>query len=204
MERAYNIKRNGKVIKVVGGLKAGRFTTKTTNATTKPKKRTRGRQVAKQRHILAPLIPILWFFLIATGCTGIAEFNSMSQQPLTAEPVKTEIAEASEAGSFESADPPADYVEEDLFDKYFKENAKTMRAICKAESNLNPNAIGDTNTKYISVGLCQIRLLPERGLTKEQMMIPEENVKYSKHLFDKYGFKPWTCYNNNRYLDYLK
>lgn len=199
MKRAYSIKLNGKVIKTVGGEKAGRFAT---NTTPKPQKRLRKRQVRKQRHILAPLIPILWILLIATGCTGIAEFNSMSRQPLTAEPVKTEVAEAS--GSFESADIPVDYVEEDLFDKYFKENAKTMRAICKAESNLNPSAIGDTNTKYISVGLCQIRLLPERGITKEQMMIPEENVKYAKHLFDKYGFKPWTCYNNNRYLEYLK
>lgn len=199
MERAYNIKVNGKVVRTVGGKKAGRFATTTPAKTRKPLRKRHNR---KQRHILAPLIPILWFFLIATGCTGIAELNEMSNKPLTAEPMKAEVAEAS--GSFESADIPAEYVEEDLFDKYFKENAKTMRAICKAESNLNPNAIGDTNTKYISVGLCQIRLLPERGLTKEQMMIPEENVKYSKHLFDKYGFKPWTCYNNNRYLDYLK
>jgi hypothetical protein len=199
--RSYNIKVNGKVIRTVGGEKARRFATITTK---RPTKRLKRRPVAKQRHILAPLIPILWILLIATGCTGIAELNQTTSTPLTAEPMKVEKAEAQEfPKEYESHDIPADYVDPDLFDKYFAENAEIMRAICKAESNLDPKAIGDTNTKYISVGLCQIRLLPERGLTKEQMMIPEENVKYAKMLYDKYGFNPWTAYKNNKYKEEL-
>lgn len=91
----------------------------------------------------------------------------------------------------------------DLFVKYFGEVSAMMRAICSAESGLNPEAIGDTNTKYPSVGICQIRLLPERQLTKEQMFNPEENIKYAKLLYDKYGFTPWTAYKNGSYKKFL-
>jgi len=91
----------------------------------------------------------------------------------------------------------------DLFSKYFGDKADTMRAICKAESGLDTNAVGDTNTKYPSVGLCQIRLLPERQITMEQMKIPDENLKYARLLYDKYGFKPWTMYKNGEYIKYL-
>lgn len=93
--------------------------------------------------------------------------------------------------------------ETDLFVKYFGSEAETMRAICMAESGLDTNAVGDTNTKYPSVGLCQIRLLPERQLTMEQMKIPEENIKYAKLLYDKYGWTPWSCFNSGAYKKYL-
>jgi len=93
---------------------------------------------------------------------------------------------------------------EEIIQRYFGDNSKMAIAIAKAESGLNPNAIGDTNTRYHSVGLFQIRLLPERGITKEEMLDPEHNVEYAKMLFDKHGWSPWTVYRTGKYRNYLK
>lgn len=113
---------------------------------------------------------------------------------------------------FESADIPAGYKEPDLYDKYFGKDAKVMRAICKAENQAeDPLKVGDLRytfwqdgQKYgMSVGLCQIRILPERGITVKEMQDPEHNIEYAKHLFDKSGFTPWTCYKNGSYKKYM-
>lgn len=112
-----------------------------------------------------------------------------------------------------SADP---VVEKDLFKKYFKpEDARIMKAICEAENtSKDPKAIGDKHLTFkkngqtygMSVGLCQIRIMPDRGITVEQMQDPEHNIEYASHLFykTKSGFKHWTMYNNGRYQKYLK
>jgi soluble lytic murein transglycosylase-like protein len=90
-----------------------------------------------------------------------------------------------------------------LISRYFGKDADVAIAIAKAESGLNPNAIGDTDTKYHSVGLFQIRLLPERGISKEEMLNPEHNVQYAKMLFDKHGWSPWSVFKNGSYKKYL-
>ena len=181
MKRAYKIKRYWADDLVVGGEKAGRFAT---NTTPKPQKRLRKRQTRKQRHILAPLIPILWILLIATGCTGIAEFNSMSRQPLTAEPVKTEVAEAS--GSFESADIPADYVEPDLFDRYFGDKADEARKVATCESGMIPTKTNATD----DFGIMQINgktWADYFGVTREQLLDEETNIRLASEIYKLSG-----------------
>jgi len=158
---------------------------------------------------------LCWFGFIA--CAGGIALNYTEYHPKNASKAIVEANSGNTcpaelplngATSYESKDIPRDTIDRDgrgdLFDKYFKENANVMRAICTAESGLDPLVVGDMNTKYHSVGLCQIRLLPERNITLEQMQNPEENVRYAKLLFDKHGFTPWTMYNNGEYKKYLK
>jgi hypothetical protein len=92
---------------------------------------------------------------------------------------------------------------EDMITRYFGKDAKVAIAVAKAESGLRADALGDTNTKYPSAGIFQIRLLPERQITKEQMFSAEHNIEYAKMLFDKSGWKPWSAYNNGAYLKHL-
>ncbi len=125
------------------------------------------------------------------------EAEEVAPSPLTKEQGFTQVA-------------PRDTLErervetvEELIERYFGTDTKVALAIAMAESGLNPTALGDTNTKYPSAGLFQIRLLPERGITKEQMFNSEENVRYAKLLHDKYGWSCWTVYKNGSYKKYL-
>lgn len=105
---------------------------------------------------------------------------------------------------FESADMPREDVTiEDKIKTAFPDDWKIMLAIARAESNLRPNAYNDS-TKYPCVGIFQIRLLPERGLTRSEMEDVDSNINYAKILHDKYGFSPWSAYNNKSYLRYIK
>lgn len=182
--RAYNIKHNGKIIAVVGGEKAGRYA-KGNTTPPKPQKRQRTSHRAKQK----VFIGILWFFLFVTGCTGIAELNEKSRQPLTAEPMKAEVVEAVEvveAGSFESADIPADYVEPDLFDKYFKDKAEEARKVAECESGLNPNATNQTD----DWGIMQINgktWADYFGVTREQLLDKETNIRLASEIYKLSG-----------------
>ena len=192
--RSYNIKLNGKVIRTVGGKKAGRFAT---NATTKPRKRTTKRHNRKQRHILTPLIPILWILLIATGCTGICELNEMSRQPLTAEPMKVEVVEAS--GSFESHDIPADYVEPDLFDRYFGDKADEARKVATCESGnrdieSKPNWNGTKDYGRFQVNSLWLDVY---GLTPAQLLDAETNLSTAKKIYDRTG--NWTAWKYSKH-----
>jgi hypothetical protein len=92
---------------------------------------------------------------------------------------------------------------EDKIAKVFGKDAKMAIAIAKAESGLRSDAIGDTNTKYPSIGVFQIRLLPERGITKEQMLNPDHNIEYAKMLHDKHGWQPWSVWKSGSYKKHL-
>jgi len=52
------------------------------------------------------------------------------------------------------------------------------------ESSGNSNAVGDSNTKYFSYGLFQIRALPGRPST-EWLKVPENNVEYAFKLWNE-------------------
>jgi hypothetical protein len=82
---------------------------------------------------------------------------------------------------------------EDKIRKVFGAQAENALRIVKCESSFKTDALGDTNTPHPSAGLFQIRLLPERQITKEQMFNVDENINYAKMLFDKHGWKPWSC-----------
>lgn len=124
----------------------------------------------------------------------VVEAEEVAPSPLTKEQGFTQVAPR-ETTAREST--------EQLIERYFGNDAKTALAIAKAESGLNPTALGDTNTKYPSAGVFQIRLLPERGITKEQMFDIEHNVEYAKMLYDKYGWSCWSVFNNGSFKKFL-
>ena len=184
MKRAYNIKIYGKTVEVVGGEKAGRFAYGTP---TKPRKRTTSRSRAKQSRIKALFIP-LFMIWIAIGCTATAETIKQMKPKEKVEIVETAKAE-------EPVEPvkPVEETIEQKITRIFGADSERAIKIFTCESNLDPNVIGDLNTKYPSVGVAQIRMLPERNLQVKDMLDPDKNLEYAKLLFNKSGWEPWAC-----------
>jgi len=56
--------------------------------------------------------------------------------------------------------------------------------IMNCESGGNPNAVGDTDTRYYSYGLFQIRALPGRP-SAEWLKVPENNIEYAYKIWSK-------------------
>lgn len=100
--------------------------------------------------------------------------------------------------------------------KYFGEKAEAAEKIAKCESQLDPTRIGDQHLTSKdgdeiigrSIGLFQIRTggvekngkkwnrAKANGMTvaefEKKMMIPEENIKYAKEMYDRAGhFGAW-------------
>ena len=224
MKRAYKINYNygsQSVSKVVGGEKAGRYFSTGKNSA---KRHTKPNKVL----LIAKLIAFLLFTKKGLKITGTLIFVSwflstitISTKPFNVE-AKGETCPAelplNGATSYESKDIPRDTIDRDgrgdLFDKYFGKDARVMRAVCEAENQeKNPLTIGDLKHTFwqggkqygMSVGLCQVRIMPDRNITIEEMQNPEHNIEYSKHaLFDHGGFKHWTKYNNGEYKRFLK
>jgi len=157
---------------------------------------------------------------LATFCSGVAEtLESMHKTQKNAPGEVLEVVDEppSTLGDLEVVVTPEEKEEakpesiEDIFVRYFGDEANIMIAICTAESHLDPNSIGDGHLTFgnhnqwgMSVGLCQIRIMPTRGITIEQMKDPEENIKYAKMLSEtKTGFGHWTMYKNGSYKKYL-
>jgi len=96
---------------------------------------------------------------------------------------------------------------EELIKNTFPKNYKLAIAIAKCESKLNHKAIGDTNTKYQSTGLFQIRELPQRmkfyNLTTEKLQDPTINILMAHIIYNHSGWYPWTCYSKGLYKKYL-
>lgn len=180
------------------------------NNGTKVRSHTRGLKTHKNapKRIVASnrgIKRVLWFVAILIGISWFCSTIEISYKPFN-EPEKVEasptITNVDPEKGFESADIPRDTVSregrsesvEDKIRKVFGKEADNALKIVACESGGNPTALGDTNTKYPSAGLFQIRLLPERGITKEQMFNVDENINYAKMLFDKTGtWRHWSC-----------
>jgi hypothetical protein len=176
------------------------------NNGTKVRSHTRGLKTHKNapKRIVASnrgIKRVLWFVAILIG---ISWFCSTIEISFTDPNVKAEelptITNVDPEKGFESADMSRDTIDrdgrtiEDKIRKVFGKEADNALKIVACESGGNPTALGDTNTKYPSAGLFQIRLLPERGITKEQMFNVDENINYAKMLFDKTGtWRHWSC-----------
>jgi len=220
MKRAIRVNVNGVYSHTIGGNKAGQYSSGYTNK--KPVKRIVGRN--RRTNYIALALKVIAFLIFTKKglkITGTLIFVSwflstitISTKPFKAE-AKGETCPAelplNGATSYESKDMPAFT---DYFDKYFGKDARVMRAVCEAENQeKNPLTIGDLKHTFwqggkqygMSVGLCQVRIMPDRNITIEEMQNPEHNIEYSKHaLFDHGGFKHWTKYNNGEYKRFLK
>lgn len=95
---------------------------------------------------------------------------------------------------------PVDY--DALFQKYFGAEWKIAKAICMAESGLNPLAMSRTN----DYGVCQINQVHRRrvGGDLTRLFDPETNIRVAADIRrDNGGFHPWTVYKKGIYKKYL-
>jgi hypothetical protein len=97
---------------------------------------------------------------------------------------------------------------ENIIKKYFPENYQVAIAIAKAESGLNPLAIGAINSNGTQdFGLFQINSIHNPSI--EQKITIRENVKMARAIYDsrlRYssdGFEAWSTYNSGRYLHFM-
>jgi hypothetical protein len=101
----------------------------------------------------------------------------------------------------------------DLFDKYFKDQAVTMRAICQAENGTqDPKRISKPNKNgTLDYGLCQINTIHlwRVGGDYTKLLDAETNLRVAKEIFDdrsRYddGFNAWTTYLHGKHKKFLK
>jgi len=101
-----------------------------------------------------------------------------------------------------------EYVEVSIEDKIreaFPENADLMLAIAKAESNLIPDAINETdehNGCLGSFGLFQVGCVHTDDT--EALLDVDTNIEYAKEVYEKQGLTAWGVYTSGAYLAYLK
>ena len=94
---------------------------------------------------------------------------------------------------------------------YSEWDARTMYGICKAESKGNVKAVGDTTLTFVkdgvtygmSCGMLQVRILPGRNITCEDMHNPENNVAKAFEIWKAQSYTAWSMYTNGKYLDYI-
>jgi uncharacterized protein YxeA len=94
---------------------------------------------------------------------------------------------------------------------YTEWDANIMYGVCKAESKGKVDAVGDTTLTYVqngvtygmSCGMLQVRVLPGRNITCEDMHKPEKNVAKAFEIWNAQSYAAWSVYTNGRYLDYI-
>lgn len=91
-----------------------------------------------------------------------------------------------------------------IIEEQFGPESRLALAVFKAESGLDPQAVGDANTPYPSCGVAQIRILPERRITCDEMKDINHNIEYAKYLRDRKGWNVWTSYRTGNYKRYLQ
>lgn len=106
---------------------------------------------------------------------------------------------------------PVESSPEKLIKEVFGDKAEIAIAIAKAESGLNPEAVGDLHITFekdgklmgMSCGLFQVRILEGRP-DCETLKNPKENVEYAKRIYEARGdFTAWSAYTNGAYKKYL-
>lgn len=99
-----------------------------------------------------------------------------------------------------------------LIREVFGEHAEDALKVAKCESGFNPNVVGDTHLLTNnggdivgdSIGVFQIRTggkdfnrARANGMTPDEfraeMKDPVKNIKYARTMFDREGWRPWTC-----------
>ena len=205
------IKRNGKIIGNVDMRFNDLKTVKGKDPRINSRKRLRTPRRGKQSQRIAKIIVALLIVpTIAMFFTAMTEsFQSTPKEAPQAE----EIPPAIRFDELSVVNKVTDHAEahaekkesiEDMIKRIFPEDWELATAIFKAESGLNPNAKGDTNTAYPSIGVAQIRMLPERGLNEQDLYNAEYNLQYARHLKDLHGWKIWSAFSTGKYKQFIK
>jgi hypothetical protein len=114
---------------------------------------------------------------------------------------------SNQAQVVEKPEPSVSVPVGDMFDKYFGNQANVMRAVCQAESGLNPLAISKPNkNSSIDYGICQINSihLAKVGGDYTKLLDLETNLSVAKQILDDSGLNAWTTYKSGKYKQFLK
>jgi ribosomal protein L31E len=135
-------------------------------------------------------------FLIAFLCWDYApkEVKEIKEQIETKVEEKIEQVKAAEV----SEKPPLT-----IWERHFGDQARTMKATCTAESQLDPNAIHKNKDGSWDYGTCQINTVHSAKWQGQNIFDPEVNLAVAKIILDDSGLNAWTCYKNGSYLKYL-
>jgi hypothetical protein len=113
------------------------------------------------------------------------------------------LAQLSSNGVLAAGEAPAAVAEPaisvaDLIDEVFPPNARQQaRAIAWCESRMEPDVVGSRNPDGThDWGVFQLNdggTLQSLGGTSQTALDAQWNVLAAKRLYDKRGFRPWTC-----------
>lgn len=162
----------------------------------------------KQLYPLKVLISSMILCLVISGIgrffpyEGEAKALPTTEQVAVPEPTPTASPSPTATPKPEPTPKPETPKQEiiDLIVEVFGEDAPDAFNVLFCENrNLNPNATNHNNNGTIDRGLFQINSI-HGG---EEMFDPETNVKKAKAIFDKQGWRPWTCAHRVGQKNYL-
>ena len=133
-------------------------------------------------------------YLIAFLCWNYApkETKQVTDQ------VVEQVSEQVEAQEIAPAPEPT------IWERHFGDQAKIMKAICTAESGLDPNAIHKNKNGSWDYGSCQINTVHSAKFAGQNIFDPEVNLATAKKILDDSGLTAWTCYKNKSYLKFME
>lgn len=89
-----------------------------------------------------------------------------------------------------------------MIEKYFPEEPQIALAVARAESGMNPLAVGKINSNGTQdFGMFQINSV--HNPTEKQKFNAEENIKLARKIYERSGWGAWSAYNNGKYLKFL-
>lgn len=95
--------------------------------------------------------------------------------------------------------PPSGKIERLIYETFGQENFKVAVAVAKAESQLNPQAVGKNRNGTTDCGVFQINSIHKL----ENCTDPETNIRCAYEMFQKSGWTPWVAYKTGAYQKYL-
>jgi hypothetical protein len=93
----------------------------------------------------------------------------------------------------------------DEIEKYAWDSSLIIK-IMYLESGCRHTAVGDGHLTFnagaygMSCGLMQVRILPKRGVTCEQMKDPRANIAMAYEVYKSQGYKAWSVYKQIKKL----